>query len=62
MRDYEIVDAKGEVMLEVRAKNKDGARTAAFRYFHANILNKELSAWKDSGFKVREVDDGILPH
>jgi len=57
MRDYEIVDAKGEVMLEVRAKNKDGARTAAFRYFHANILNKELSAWKDGGFRVREVVD-----
>ena len=55
MKDYEILDRHGVVMLEVRAKNKDGARTAAFRYFHANILNRELEAWKESGFKVMEV-------
>ena len=57
MKDYEILDRHGVVLLDVRAKNKDGARTAAFRYFHANILNKELSAWKDGGFRVREVVD-----
>jgi hypothetical protein len=53
MRDYEIVDKDGEIILEVRAKSDDGARTAAWRYFHANVLNKEIQAWQAGGFHVR---------
>lgn len=57
MRYYEIVGKDDEIILEVRARSEDAARTAAWRYFHANVLNRGIQAWRDGGFMVREVTD-----